>query len=526
MVESDFFGTVRLSKRVKEIIKEIEFEKKLSKASKTSEDKPDDTMVSTGQENADQEWIENFMSLTLTEKEQVDEIFKNMENEHKEALQLIKEKETQLSSRCGHTNLVFNVRGIQYMVEIHKIVSHPECTLNQFLNHVNVGTLQDGQIFIDRDPEIFGIIIFYLQNGRVDLPKEVHKKKQLYRECKLLKLEGLLSYFDPMRYPLETIGQDNIKIKEEEDYLRHLFATDRNNPLLKDPYIHLINVFENERIRSSFTKEDPPKHIPLLFNFENPLEALEMTERTHTSPPPCPTMCSTRAQFISQFNAFTHGIFKDMNWNNIVCAGGAVIASMLSHEKDKIPEESIDLSWDIDDTCAELEREEDTEEETFTDSDEENPSTSNTSLLGFGHNITRNQELAFSISRSPWYNSDVDLFLIGLTEQQAEEKIYEIFTLFKNNLCTVALENYPNIGYDDVDDILVVRTEHTVTFHFKYPLRPVQIILRIYKSLSEVLMGFDCDCVTFGFDGSQLFCLPRGRRAINTRCNLVDPGKF
>jgi hypothetical protein len=44
------------------------------------------------------------------------------------------------------------------------------------------------------------------------------------------------------------------------------------------------------------------------------------------------------------------------------------------------------------------------------------------------------------------------------------------------------------------------------------------VILRLYKGPAEVLMGFDLDCATFGYDGQRVWCLPRGRRAVNAMC--------
>ena len=41
----------------------------------------------------------------------------------------------------------------------------------------------------------------------------------------------------------------------------------------------------------------------------------------------------------------------------------------------------------------------------------------------------------------------------------------------------------------------------------------------------EVLIGFDIDACAVGFDGATVFALPRFRRAVNRRFNLVgvDP---
>jgi hypothetical protein len=57
----------------------------------------------------------------------------------------------------------------------------------------------------------------------------------------------------------------------------------------------------------------------------------------------------------------------------------------------------------------------------------------------------------------------------------------------------------------------------------------VQVVLRLYSNPAEVLMGFDLDscCVAYtgaGADGQpHVWALPRARRALNLRCNVVDP---
>jgi hypothetical protein len=38
-------------------------------------------------------------------------------------------------------------------------------------------------------------------------------------------------------------------------------------------------------------------------------------------------------------------------------------------------------------------------------------------------------------------------------------------------------------------------------------------------------MGFDLDCCCIGYDGKEVWALPRARRAIGTRMNLVDVGR-
>jgi len=68
----------------------------------------------------------------------------------------------------------------------------------------------------------------------------------------------------------------------------------------------------------------------------------------------------------------------------------------------------------------------------------------------------------------------------------------------------------------------VIRTNRALTILCSYPFRHVQIILRLYKSPGEVLLGFDIDSCCVGYDGDDLWCMERFRRAITKRYNLVN----
>jgi hypothetical protein len=52
--------------------------------------------------------------------------------------------------------------------------------------------------------------------------------------------------------------------------------------------------------------------------------------------------------------------------------------------------------------------------------------------------------------------------------------------------------------------------------------RAVQIILRLYASLAEVLLGFDVDCCCIGYDGSNVCALPRCLWALRHQVNVVN----
>eukprot|EP01118_Nematostelium_gracile_P008854 TRINITY_DN2954_c0_g1_i2.p1 TRINITY_DN2954_c0_g1~~TRINITY_DN2954_c0_g1_i2.p1 ORF type:complete len:613 (-),score=130.85 TRINITY_DN2954_c0_g1_i2:72-1712(-) len=107
-------------------------------------------------------------------------------------------------------------------------------------------------------------------------------------------------------------------------------------------------------------------------------------------------------------------------------------------------------------------------------------------------------------------NSDIDMFIYGLDADGALAKIMDVFLTIQKN------SKNPN-------EITCMRTSRTITICPGYETRHVQIVLRLYKTPAEVLLGFDLDCVGVGYDGKNVWALPRARRAINCRYNIVDP---
>jgi len=77
-------------------------------------------------------------------------------------------------------------------------------------------------------------------------------------------------------------------------------------------------------------------------------------------------------------------------------------------------------------------------------------------LSGALENVSATQE-------SPFAASDLDLFVYGLTPEQANAKL--------RHVADVLSANYRQ-------DVKVVRTKHAVSFIFDYPYRHVQIVLR------------------------------------------------
>jgi hypothetical protein len=100
------------------------------------------------------------------------------------------------------------------------------------------------------------------------------------------------------------------------------------------------------------------------------------------------------------------------------------------------------------------------------------------------------------------------LFLYGLqSEEEANKKLVELYDAITESLPVSAV---------------CFRSKHAVTIVSEYPYRHIQIILRLYKSPAEILMGFDVDACSVGYDGKQVWMTPRAHRAVAHQYNTVD----
>jgi hypothetical protein len=106
----------------------------------------------------------------------------------------------------------------------------------------------------------------------------------------------------------------------------------------------------------------------------------------------------------------------------------------------------------------------------------------------------------------PWllYIFRLKYNIYGLNPQQATEKVLSVLTTIAKN--TGSPQSH------------VLVSPHSITLIGLYPYRHVQIILRLYRSISEVIIGFDIDCCAVGYNGSKVYALPRSQRAINYKC--------
>lgn len=245
-------------------------------------------------------------------------------------------------------------------------------------------------------------------------------------------------------------------VKPYNDYdasARRIFAQDPSHALVKDNYANIVPVFDNAngstdiRVRARNLNSEAPEQKEKYI-----LPLSDDKRRKDGSPAVVPSL----AEFQNNFALFTEGALSDLDWSNVVAAGSAVVTSLLP-----VPEKYRN---------------------------------SKRGLRQFYH-----EEFAPA--------SDVDLFLYGLTEEQAIEKIKHIEDKIRNTI---------------LYETTTIRTKNTITIASQYPTRHVQIVLRIYHSVAEILTGFDVDCSCAAYDGRQVYASPRAIASYITQTNQID----
>ena len=157
---------------------------------------------------------------------------------------------------------------------------------------------------------------------------------------------------------------------DDEADLRRLFATDTKNPRLNNPHVGLIDVFDAPADIRTTRARVVQNEFDLS---EKYLMALTEAGRRKEG---TPATASSLEEFNRNWSIFSEGSLSLLDWNNVIAAGGSVLACLLP-----VPDAN---------------------------------KASKRTLRKYFH-------------ATAFPTSDVDLFLYGLTPEQAEAKIIAIF---------------------------------------------------------------------------------------------------
>lgn len=237
--------------------------------------------------------------------------------------------------------------------------------------------------------------------------------------------------------------------KQYDAELRKAFAQQPDHPAVKQP--NVLPIFAGHEKQVTVRARD------LDAETEKERDCFIMPLRDgDRKPDGAPAIVQSLKDFQTNFSVFSESSLADLDWSNVIVAGSAALTSLLA-----VPEKH---------------------------------TRSKRALRRYYH-----EQLAPA--------SDVDLFLYGLTEDQAIDKIKQIERNVRDALLV---------------ETTTVRTKNAITIASKHPIRHVQIVLRLYKNISEILTGFDVDCSCVAYDGKQVYASPRALVSYMTQFNTID----
>ena len=238
---------------------------------------------------------------------------------------------------------------------------------------------------------------------------------------------------------------------DDEAELRKLWATDKSNPRIQGLHVGLVDVFDAPDIIRKTHARVVVDEADLSARHIHPLQ--EDRRRKDGEP----SMVTSLDEFKKNWAIFTEGSLSQLvDWSNVIAVGGAVQACLAP-----VPASA---------------------------------TVSKRALRKHFHN-------------NAFPTSDVDLFMYGLSPEQAEAKMQVIYEAVRDSVPW---------------DVTCVRTRNTVSIHSQFPYRTVQMVLRLYSSPAEMMAGADIDVASCAWDGERVWATPRALVAMMRQANTVD----
>lgn len=130
--------------------------------------------------------------------------------------------------------------------------------------------------------------------------------------------------------------------------------------------------------------------------------------------------------------------------------------------------------------------------------------------------------------------SDVDFFIYGVTEEEAQKRVDDIYEyIYKSQLDNLVKktlkDNSSSICSDELrvqlnSKFRVSKSKNCLTIKYRGDknILTYQIIYRIYKSPSEILHGFDLGSSSIGYDGNHIYTTTMGKLSYRYLINILD----
>jgi hypothetical protein len=358
-----------------------------------------------------------------------------------------------------------------------------------------------GAVFIDRAPDHFPLLLEWLRSSQV--PDGHDSRLNLLAEADFYGVQPLIheleDLLDGRAYKAACVAAAlEGTCFEAETAARAYFAAKHGSygepPPTPPPALNelLLRPFSVKAQGDSFVDTLDDGSTPLI-----------LTQHRRVLVPGARSIVHSKRAFEHQLELFTRGALNDLDWTGVLLAGGACLAPLMTLPPELAAgyREGPVLADRILDTQRCWRTIQYYNGGSAVDYDDEEPD-GRPSFDPY-HN------LPYDAKRSCFQGGDIDLFLYGLTAEEAFAKVRHI---------AAVLEANGGVYH-------IVRTQNAITFIRTWPHRHVQIVHRMYDSPLDILCSFDIDCCACGFDGTDVLVLPRARFAINRALNIVDPSR-
>jgi hypothetical protein len=113
----------------------------------------------------------------------------------------------------------------------------------------------------------------------------------------------------------ESIGQENLHIKKQEDQLRQLFVQNKKSYRINSPHVLLIDVFEKKEEFTYQPETQEELAIPKVLTKFRTIgkEGSAIVDRE---------------QFMKNWRDLTCDVLKGLDWKNVFVAGGIVLGNI------------------------------------------------------------------------------------------------------------------------------------------------------------------------------------------------------
>ncbi|KCV72428.1 hypothetical protein H696_00014 [Fonticula alba] len=292
-------------------------------------------------------------------------------------------------------------------------------------------------------------------------------------------------------------------VVNRENHFRKLFAQHRDHADLQDPHLLMIPLYEQDPAaltvrdldEASVPGPGPGTEPAFRMMFQDTPEQRGFRKAAGQL-----AVAPTLEAFHQNWNLFTEESLRYVNWDNVVAAGGSVLACLAplfdpESASGQLMAEDADVGFGQV-ARAEVDKQNDSSTSTLTGANPTPP----------GEAITPKRQ-RYIYHHLLYRSSDIDLFIYGLDEEAGRAKLVELYEAISNAIPHAAL---------------VFRSKYAVSIVSQFPYRHIQIVLRRYASPAEVLMGFDVDCSGVAFDGRQVYAVPRAHAALVFQRNTID----